>query len=74
MARIFKVAENKKCGFCNWRVENLYLIAETEEEAKELYNVIGSGLCADCLIEHVIIPEEFELEKKIHRNSNAKYS
>lgn len=69
MAKIFKVAEDEKCGCCNWRVENLYLIAETEEEAEELYNKLERGLCADCLIEYVIIPQNMEIVEEQERSS-----
>jgi len=52
--KIFLVAQDEKCGGCNWRVNNLYLIAETQEEAEELYRENNRGLCADCLVEMVI--------------------
>ena len=51
--KIFEVAEDEKCGGCNWKVHKLYLLASSEEEAKELYNEHG-GLCADCLVELLI--------------------
>ena len=49
MAKVFKVAEWEKCGGCNWEVANLYLLAENESEAEEMYQEYDSGLCADCL-------------------------
>ena len=54
MAKIFHVAENEKCGGCNWLVRNLYLIARNEEEAVELYKENERGLCADCLVELIM--------------------
>ena len=58
--KIFKVAEEEKCGGCNWEVRNLYLMAENEEEARELYRENDRGLCADCLVE-LIMDEDLEL-------------
>jgi len=52
--KIFRVGEDEKCGCCNWRVPNVYLIAETREEAEELYKENDRGLCADCLVELII--------------------
>jgi len=53
--RIFLVALDEKCGGCNWRVQNLYLVASSKEEAMELYKAYGErGLCADCLVEMLI--------------------
>jgi len=61
--KIFKVGEDEKCGCCNWRVANVYLIAETREEAEKLYKENNRGLCADCLVE-LIIEYGWEVTKK----------
>jgi len=59
--KIFKVGENEKCGSCNWKVWNTYLLAENEEEAKKIYKDCGNrGLCADCLVE-LLIEEGYEI-------------
>lgn len=48
--RIFKVSEDEKCGGCNWKTSNVYLLAENEKEAKNLYKKSKKGLCAECLV------------------------
>jgi hypothetical protein len=37
-----------KCGGCNWRVDRLYVLADTAEEAVSLYREGEAGLCGDC--------------------------
>jgi len=53
--KIFLVAEDEKCGCCNWEVERLFLVASSEEEAKELYKENtkegGGALCAECIVD-----------------------
>ena len=47
----FIVAHDEKCGNCNWRVSNIYVIAKDEDEAREIYKQNGAGLCAECICE-----------------------
>jgi len=49
--RIYQVAEDEKCGGCNWRVANLYFASDSQEQADAMYRENERGLCADCLIE-----------------------
>jgi len=57
MIKPFLVAKNKKCGYCLWKAENLYLLAESEEDAKIKFEQLGAGLCSDCIIEILIKSE-----------------
>ena len=41
-------AETVKCGGCNWRVSQLFVLAKNEEEAIELIKKGEAGLCGDC--------------------------
>ena len=49
--------KTKKCGCCNWQVSKVYLLAETEEQADQIFNESGEedneprGLCGDCMCE-----------------------
>lgn len=54
MPKIFEVAEDEKCGYCNWRVGRLYLLAESQARAEELYEAEGGALCARCLVEMIM--------------------
>jgi len=49
--KVFLVAEDEKCGGCNWHSDNLYLIASSEKEAKEIYKENNRGLCGFCLVD-----------------------
>jgi len=65
--RIFKVAEDEKCGGCNWRVSRLFVIAENEKSAKEFSKILDKkverkGLCAECIID-LIMEEGYEIVK-----------
>lgn len=52
--KIFVVGYDDYCGYCNWVVSKLYLLAESEEEAKEIYEKNQRGLCGDCIVELII--------------------
>jgi hypothetical protein len=54
MAKIFKVAEDEKCGHCNWKSQNIYLLADSEGQAMKEYHKNERGLCADCLVEMIV--------------------
>jgi hypothetical protein len=47
---IYPVAEDDKCGHCNYRVDTVFLLANSEEEAAKYYKVHDRGLCADCMV------------------------
>jgi hypothetical protein len=52
--RIYQVEteqEMPKCGGCNWESSNLYALANSEEEAQELYETEQAGCCSQCLVE-----------------------
>ena len=65
MLKLYIVAHDEKCGHCNWRATNLYLMAESEEEAMNQHEKIGA-LCGDCMSEllaneeYTIIPKKEE--------------
>jgi hypothetical protein len=57
MSKLFIVSteeEEPKCGGCNWRVGRLYALAETQEEAQELYGNGDAGLCGDCMCDLIV--------------------
>jgi len=51
--KVFAIPFEKevKCGGCNWTVFKLYVLAETEREAREIVKKGEGGLCADCMLE-----------------------
>lgn len=44
----FRYDDWVKCNGCRWHVENLYVIASNEDEAKRLLERGDAGLCGDC--------------------------
>ena len=67
-SRIFEVEPTDKCGGCNWPAYKLFVLAETQEVADELYRQGDAGLCGECfgelLVEvgyRVINPDIWEL-------------
>jgi hypothetical protein len=59
MAKLFTVeTDGGKCGCCNWGVTRLYLLADSQEDADELYEFYreddGSGLCGDCMADMLV--------------------
>ena len=51
---IFEVAEEGTCGCCNDDFTGLYFVAETQEEADEMFKENDRGLCGTCLIEGML--------------------
>jgi hypothetical protein len=49
MVKMFKVSEDEKCGGCNWKVANLYMMADNQESANKIYKENERGLCGDCI-------------------------
>ena len=49
--------EDLKCGGCNWRVSCLYVLADSEEEARKLFEE-GEALCASCMCD-MLAEEEY---------------
>jgi len=47
--KMFRLESEGKCGGCNWAVSFVYVLAETEQQAKELYEKGEAGLCGDCM-------------------------
>jgi len=43
-----------KCGGCNWEVSFLYVLAESEEEARRLYLGGDAGLCDSCIADILV--------------------
>jgi len=48
------VAEDVKCGGCNWQVTFLYALAESQQEADELYKRRDAGLCGSCIADLLV--------------------
>lgn len=40
-----------KCGGCNWEVSYVFVAADSQEEAEEMYRTGHAGLCGDCFSE-----------------------
>jgi len=40
-----------KCGGCNWAVEQVYMMADTQEGANEAFRENHRGLCGECMSE-----------------------
>jgi len=60
--KVFLVAQNEKCGECNCYSDNLYLMAQSEEEAKKLYKAYGHGLCGFCFTQ-MLFEEGYKINK-----------
>jgi len=60
--KVFLVAQDEKCGGCNWHSGNLYLMASSEEEAKKLYKEYERGLCGFCFTK-MLYEEGFKINK-----------
>ncbi len=60
----FHFENEVKCGGCNWRTSNLYVLADTREEASNLLRKGEAGMCAECICEllneekYIILTEE----------------
>ncbi len=60
--KMFKFSrEDFKCGSCNWRVSNLYVLADTLEEAERLLKEGLAGLCGDCMCE-LLVDERYTVK------------
>jgi hypothetical protein len=58
---------NGKCGGCNWEHDELYVIAQNEDEAKELVLQGEAGLCGDCMCDLLTgtdCSEDYEIHTK----------
>jgi len=51
--QIFPVAKWRECAFCNWEVARLFVIAESEGEARAFLAEFGSGACAECIVDAI---------------------
>ncbi len=49
--KMFQVGEHEKCGGCNWKVDKVFLMGETQEDANEAYKENDRGLCGACMCE-----------------------
>ena len=45
----FSLNGQPKCGGCNWEQSQLFVLADSQEEADEIYLAGDGGLCGDCL-------------------------
>ena len=54
---VFRITEadlnvnDLKCGCCNWRVNRLWVLASSRDEAIKLVRDGEGGLCAECMLE-----------------------
>jgi hypothetical protein len=60
-----------KCGSCNWETTQLFVIADTEEGARELLRSGNAGLCGSCMCE-LLVDEEYEIELSEKRREEWK--
>ena len=62
--KIFVVSDNEdaKCGGCNWPASHLYALADSQDEADELYESGDAGLCGDCMAE-LLVQYKYEIAK-----------
>ncbi len=44
----------RKCGGCNWQVEEVFVIATSQSEADKLYYEEGYGVCSECITDLII--------------------
>lgn len=60
MRKIFRVPDEilndnpkyeGKCGGCNWEHEIFFVVADSQEEANDLWRNSEAGMCADCMID-----------------------
>ena len=65
--KMFKVAEDEKCGGCNWKVHNLYLMGNTKEDAMRAYVENDRGLCGDCMGE-LLVDGGYEISNLVRAN------
>jgi len=52
--KVFKFSldrADQRCPGCRWPSHNLYVLAESQESAKQLHRVNKTSLCGDCLCE-----------------------
>ena len=50
--KLFRVEGDGKCGGCNWEIQNVFLLAHSQEEANNLCTEYEyKGLCGDCMVE-----------------------
>ena len=48
--KLYVVELDGRCGGCNWDNRNLFVLADTEEQATILYEQGQGGLCTACLV------------------------
>jgi len=58
--------DGASCGFCNYQTYDHYIIAETRDEARELFEQYedeqgARGFCAQCLVEEIIIGNDLRI-------------
>lgn len=52
--------ENEKCVGCNWESSIVYLLANSQDEANELYKEYEGGLCGECIAE-MLMQDGYEI-------------
>jgi len=53
---------NARCNGCGWRVSNIYLMADSREQAEKLHKELEGGLCSNCICE-LLMQEGYEIIK-----------
>ena len=61
--RLYIVGRDEKCGECNYGASFVYMLGETEEEARRKYDVNERGLCGECIAE-MLAEEGCQIEKR----------
>lgn len=60
---VIYTADVEKCGGCNWEVENIYRMADTQEQANAEFKEEQRGLCGDCMCE-LLVDGEYIIQAK----------
>ena len=55
---MFKSNDGFKCGSCLWRVNRVFVLASSEEEARKLLHEGNAGLCAECMMDLILELQE----------------
>ncbi|MFA5790597.1 MAG: hypothetical protein WC976_06025 [Caldisericia bacterium] len=52
--KIFIVGHDKKCGECNWNEDTLFALANSQQEADEMFKAQTTGFCGRCMSESLV--------------------
>ena len=61
--KLFRLEAEANCGGCGWATSCVYVIAESEDEAKRLYEAGEAGLCGGCMCD-MLAEAQYEIGGK----------